>query len=163
MRITGCLVVLSLLSVSSRSHTLSDINQGYRFDASVYGAIETIGKNVYAQTDLSIGYSISHFGMLSFETNLKYRNYCLVTTEYLSVCAGAMIGKNEGRLGIFGGCRTFLFSGFGTVTPLAGWELLYSRYINEHISFRIKERIAVMISPGKTLLTDSFFGFGISF
>lgn len=163
MRITGCLALLLFLSVSSQSVTLTPVNQQCRFDASVYGAIESIGKNVYAQTDLSIGYSISHFGMLSFETNLKYRNYSLVTTEYLSICAGAMIGKNEGRLGILGGCRTFLFSGFGTVTPLAGWELLYSRYINERISFRIKERIAVMISPGRTLLTDTFFGFGISF
>lgn len=151
------------LMIYSQTCTLTAVNQGYRFDVSVYGAIETVGKNFYAQTDLSIAYSPLKYGMLSFETNIKYRNFSLVTTECISFWAGGMIDKNEWRLGITAGLRTFMFCGFGNVTPLAGGEVLYARYISERISLRIKERISAVLISNRTLSTDTFFGFGFSF
>lgn len=125
--------------------------------------VSAVGKNIYAQTDLSIAYSPLKYGMLSFETNIKYRNFSLVTTECISFRVGGMIDENEWRLGITGGLRTFMFSGFGNVTPLAGGEVLYARYITERISLRIKERISVVLLLNRTLSTDTFFGFGFSF
>ncbi len=163
MRIMCCIGILLLCGIRLQARTLTAINNGCRFDASVYGAVESVGKNFYAQTDLSIAYSPLTYGMLSFDMNFKYRNFSLETTECISFLAGGMIRKNEWRLGITGGFRTFLFSGYGNITPLAGGEVLYARYITEHVSFRIKERTTVMMLSNTTLSTDTFFGFGISF
>jgi hypothetical protein len=143
--------------------TLEVLNQGHRFDASVYGSVETVGKNVYAQTDMSIGYSFCGYGILSFATNVKYRNSFLTTSEYLCIGVGGSVGKNEGRIGVTGGCQTYLLSDYGSVIPLVGGELLYAWFISDHISLRIKERISLLAAEVRTLSTSTFFGLGISF
>jgi hypothetical protein len=163
MKFSYVILITYVFCGTSVALTLEGLNQGHRFDASVYGSFETVGKNVQAQTDLSIGYSFCKYGMLSLATNVKYRNYFLTTSEYVFIGVGGSIRKNEGRIGAIGGCQTYLLSGYSKVIPVIGGELLYARFISDHISLRIKERITILAAEVRTLSTCTFFGFGVSF
>lgn len=156
--------MLILLSICfAEPVKIAAVNHGLRFETSMYGALETIGKNVYIQTDIALGYKFHRHGILSLESCVKYRNYSLVTTEFLTAAIGGNIRENEGRIGIAVGCQTYRVGGYRDIIPAGGAELQYIRYFSTKISFRVKERIAILASEEKTVFTATLFGLGISF
>ncbi len=159
----GIVILLLVSTCYAEPAKIATINHGLRFDASLYGSVETIGKNVYTQIDLTAGCVFKKHGILSLETSVKYRNYSLVTTEYLTAAIGGNIRENEGRVGIAIGCQTYRVGEYWDIIPTGGVELQYIRYLTARISLRVKERIVVLASEEKTLFTTTLFGLGISF
>jgi hypothetical protein len=161
--LAGLLFLLLVSTSFAEPLKLAAINHGLRFDASLYGSIETIGKNVYTQADITAGCVLSKHTILSLESCVKYRNYSLVTTEFLTAAIGGNFRENEGRIGITVGCQTYRVGGYRDIIPAGGVELLYIWYINAMVSLRIKERITMLDSEEKALFTATLFGLGISF
>lgn len=162
--ICGILILIIMSTSYTESFKIDAINHGLRFDASLYGSVETIGKNVYTQADVTVGcVIIKKYGILSLEISEKYRNYSLITTEFLTAAIGGNIRENEGRIGVAFGCQTYRVGGYRDIIPSGGVELLYIRYLTARISLRVKERIAGLASGKKTLFTTTLFGLGISF
>lgn len=159
----GILILLLVSTSYVETLKITAINHGLRFDASLYGSVETIDKNVYTQVDVTAGFVLTKCMILSLESCVKYRNYSLVTTEFLTAAIGGNIRENEGRVGIAIGCQTYRVGGYRDIIPAGGVELLYVRYINAMVSLRVKERITLLDSEEKTLFTATLFGLGISF
>jgi hypothetical protein len=159
----GFLILLTVSIIYAESLKIDAINHGLRFDASLYGSLETIGENVYTQADITAGCVLKKYGILSLETLVKYRNYSLVTTEFLTAAIGGNVRENEGRIGIAVGCQTYRVGGYRDIIPSGGIELIYIRYFTARISLRAKERITLLASEEKTLFTATLFGLGISF
>ncbi|HEX2958367.1 MAG TPA: hypothetical protein VHO70_16145 [Chitinispirillaceae bacterium] len=158
--------ILSMLLVSAcyaGQLKIINVNHGLRFDAALYGSVETIGKNVYAQADISTGWAFHTYGILSLETSIKYRNYSFVTTEHLIASLGGAVRENEGRIGIAVGCQTYRLGGYREIVPSGGVQIQYIRYLTAKISLRIKERITLLTSEEKTLFTATLLGLGVSF
>jgi hypothetical protein len=162
-KMSGILMLLLMSTSFTEPLKIAAINHGLRFDASLYGSVETVGKNVYTQTDVTVGCVLTKHTILSLESCVKYRNYSLVTAEFFTAAIGGNIRENEGRVGIAVGCQTYRVGGYRDIIPAGGVELLYIKYINAMISLRVKERITMFDSKEKTLFTATLFGLGISF
>jgi hypothetical protein len=159
----GILMLLFMSTSFTEQSKIAAINHGLHFDASLYGSVETIGRNAYTQVDVTAGCVLTKHAILSLESSVKYRNYSLVTTEFLTAAIGGNFRENEGRVGVGVGCQTYRVGGYRDIIPVGGVELLYIRYINSMVSLRIKERITLLGSKEKTLFTATLFGVGVSF
>lgn len=130
-----------MVMVFNTINQASGLAQGDRFEISGYLNMASYGENVSLQTDVSGGVNVFDYMNISATVNLGYRNYSLVTTDYLSVSLGKPIGAHEVRLGAIAGIYTLWFSGYQATVPCIGGEAFYSYTIKPGLSVRLKERV----------------------
>ena len=136
--------------------------EGKRFEGSLYGNMTSISNNFHLQTDIGFGINFLKYFNSTVTANIQYRNYCIVTNDFLSFSSGVVFRKNEFRAGLVGGLYTLAFSGYRDVLPCGGGELIYAYNVGNGLSVRLKERI-VMYSEENNLTFATATVLGICF
>src|SRR4051794_21649062 len=100
-------IALAIFAAYSFSHgQFQDPAQTGRYEVSGYLNLASYGENVAMQSDLGIGLQVFRHVSLEVTSDINYRNYSLVTNEYLSAALGGRIGKHGLRAGAVAGIYT---------------------------------------------------------
>jgi hypothetical protein len=122
------------------------------------------GKNISSQVDIGGGVNIMDFLNISITVDGGYRNYSIVTNDYISLSLGKAINKNELRIGANAGFYTLWFTGYNVSIPSYGAECIYSYYLTPNFCLRLKERVSVFVDNSNCLYSSSILlGFCFSF
>jgi hypothetical protein len=158
-------LIIIILSAAYSSDTTSNVNfYNKRFECSLYGNISTISSNVYIQSDISSGLNFLKYMNSTITFNLQYRNYSLMTNEFISLNGSINLKKHRLCSGITCGLYTQRTGSYSDAVPCSGIELLYAYRLSDNASLCLKERIVRFSeSNHKTTASSTLLGFCFSF
>lgn len=160
------IVVLLLLSASTIYPDDSiNVNTIYkRSDINVYGSLATTGKNVLFQCELDGGYRFFNHCAASLSFDIQRRNGLLCSSDFLTLSGITGFNKVLLKAGVTGGIYTIRSGEYRDISPAAGVEFVIAYLLTEHISIRLKERIALQyMDNNRVTATNSLLGFGLLF
>lgn len=164
MRFLFFIIFCLILPFPMHGNEITKLSNGKRFEISLYGNMSTIANSIIAQSDIGCGINIGKYLNTSLTINLQYRNYMLLTNDFLSISGGIVFNKNEFRTGFVCGLYTVWFSGYRKVFQSGGVELIYVFNILEGVSLRLKERVLRYSEDHySTIATSTLLGFCIAF
>lgn len=163
MRILFLIIFCLILPLPILAKEAIKLADGKRFELSLYGNMYTIANSIIAQSDIGCGVNFFRHLNTSLTFNLQYRNYMLLTNDFISISGGIVFNKNEFRTGFVGGLYTVWFSGYREVFPCGGVELIYAFNILEGVSIRLKERVLLYSEDhNSTIATSTLLGLCIA-